>query len=282
MTEPPTLDTALAPITVGWDGRDGGVDALALARLIASPLEAEVAVVHVETGEAFGRDLAADVELIFRHSGITPRLHSITDRAPAHALRAAVGSGPDDLLVLGSTHRAGVGTVLPGALAERLLGRVPFSLSLAPRDYAARETDRRVRVLAAGFDGSPASVAALEFATRIASAAEATVRVIAVGNPTPVDLRGAPATRSAGMATAPDLQDRLAQAVSDLPSELRALPIFERGDPARILLGHADEGVDLLLIGSTGHRRLSSMVVGGTARTVLRSASCPVIVLPAG
>lgn len=282
LTETPTLDTALAPITVGWDGRDGGFDALVLAGLVARPLEADVAVVHVETGEGFGRDLAADVELAFRHSGSTPRVHSIRDRAPAQALRAAAGPRPDDLLVLGSTHRAGVGRVLPGALAEQLLGRVPFSLALAPRDYAVRETDGKVRVVAAGFDGSPASVAALEFATRIALAAEATVRVIAVGSPTPVDLRGTPATRTAGVATAPDLRDRLTEAVSDIPAELRALPIFERGDAARVLLGHAEEGVDLLLIGSTGHRRLSSALVGGTARTVLRSAPCPVVVLPAG
>jgi nucleotide-binding universal stress UspA family protein len=102
-----------------------------------------------------------------------------------------------------------------------------------------------------------------------------------VGGPAPADLRGLPAG-GATPTLSPDLQDELAGAVDALPDELRALPVFERGNPANVLLGHAETGVDLLLIGSSGHRRLTSALLGSTAKAVVRAAPCPVVVLPTG
>ena len=137
-------------------------------------------------------------------------------------------------------------------------------------------------MLAVGFDGSSASRAALALAARLAAGAQATIRIIAVGRPTPVDMQSLPAGHASSAPAAPDLQDQLHEATQGVPSEHRPLPVFERGEPGRVLLDHAAVGVDLLLIGSSGHGRLGSALLGSTARSVLRDAPCPVVVLPPG
>jgi nucleotide-binding universal stress UspA family protein len=80
------------------------------------------------------------------------------------------------LIVLGSTHRGGLGRVMPGSVAERLLNGAPCPVAVAPRGYEPRE----LRVIAVGYDGSAEATAALELATALGEAADATLRVIAV------------------------------------------------------------------------------------------------------
>jgi nucleotide-binding universal stress UspA family protein len=79
---------------------------------------------------------------------------------------------------------------------------------------------------------------------------------------------------------APDLQSRLHSAVSGLPSDLRALPIFEHGGAARHLLDYAEQGVDLMVLGSRGYGPVRAVLLGSVSATVLGSAPCPVLVTP--
>jgi nucleotide-binding universal stress UspA family protein len=70
------------------------------------------------------------------------------------------------------------------------------------------------------------------------------------------------------------------ETVKSLPSDLRALPIFQRSsDPAGVITGRSEEGVDLLVIGSRGHGRVGTLL-GSTAREIVRRAGCPVLVAP--
>ncbi len=267
-------------IAAAWDGHEGGFGALVLARLLASTLGSQVSVLHVNHGERAGADEILEVRRAFEGSEITPRLTTIADRSPAKALAAAADDPAVAMLVVGSTHQAGIGRVLPGPVAERLLGTVRCPLAIAPRGFAADDpiTAARAtpRVLAVGYDGSTGAQAALGLAVEIGLAAQATIRLVAIGNPTPVD----PQNASPQVTALPDLRDRLRAALEGLPEELRALGVFERGNPTLSLLSQAERGVDLLLIGSTGHGRLGSALVGSTARTVLREARCPVILMP--
>jgi nucleotide-binding universal stress UspA family protein len=276
---------ATSRVVAGWDGRDGGYDALVLARLLAISLDADVVVVHIESGQPPERDAEADLEEAFASSpGPAPPLHTVRAQSPQSALRAIAAEPDVAALVVGSTHQAGWGKVRPGAVSERLLGTLDAPLVIAPRGFGGQPhdfaDDAWLRVIEVALDGSAGSRVALDAAARVAETAKATVRVVAVEQPLPHDQLGAPAT--AAMAeTQDDLRARLDEAVSSLPSELRALPIFERSnDPAGVIIDRAEQGVDLLAIGSRAHGHVGALL-GGTARAIVRRAGCPVLVAPA-
>ncbi len=77
-----------------------------------------------------------------------------------------------------------------------------------------------------------------------------------------------------------DLQSELHDAVAALPDDLRALPIYERGEVARSLLERAEQGVDLLVVGSRGRGPVGSVLLGSTAAAVIAASPCPVVVVP--
>jgi nucleotide-binding universal stress UspA family protein len=55
-----------------------------------------------------------------------------------------------------------------------------------------------------------------------------------------------------------------------------------QGFPVPVILAQAKElGALYIVLGSHGHTAFYDLVVGGTARGVLRRAGCPVVVVPA-
>ena len=76
------------------------------------------------------------------------------------------------------------------------------------------------------------------------------------------------------------MQERLDDAVAELPLRLRAKGVLLKGPAAEELLKEAELGVDLLIMGSRGHGPLGRVLLGGVSATVMRSAPCPVLVMP--
>ena len=272
-------------ILVGFDATPSGRDALALGAVLARTFDAELIAARVHKGECNGELETLERELAeaLPDPPRTARAAVLQSKSPWHALQElATSEERVGAIALGSTHRGGIGRVLPGGTAERLLGGGPCALAVAPRGYAGEAESgaievEELRVLEVGFDGSPGSKAALELAAAIAGGAGATLRVIAVGRP--------PLPPGADVPTAPivigaDIQSRLHEAVASLDPRLRALPIYEHGDPAFRLLDRADEGVDMLVVGSSGHGRLGTVVLGSTSRTLIEHAPCPVVLAP--
>jgi nucleotide-binding universal stress UspA family protein len=272
-------------VLVGFDDTPSGRDALALGLLLARTLDADVLAARVgksdreDRREPLEEELAAAVP----DPPVKVRAVPLQGKSAWHALQdLAASERRIGLIVLGSTHRGGIGRVLPGGTAEHLLRGGPCALAVAPRGYAGDPQSgplaiEDLRVLEVGFDGSAGSTAALELAAAVAGGAGATLRVIAVGGP--------PLPPSAEPVAAPplpgsDIQSRLHEAVATLDPRLRALPIYEHGDPATRLLDRADEGVDMLVVGSSGTGRLGTVVLGSTSRTLIESAPCPVVVAP--
>ena len=165
--------------------------------------------------------------------------------------------------------------MMPGSVAERLLSGAPCPVAVAPRGYEPLE----LRVIAVGYDGSAEATAALELATGLGEAADATLRVIAVRR-VPTTAAATQAEAIAAASGAPDLQAQLHTAVTELPAVLRALPLFEKGEPASHLLARLDEGVDLLVLGSRGYGPLRAVLLGSVSATVVRHAPCPVLITP--
>jgi nucleotide-binding universal stress UspA family protein len=289
----------LEKIVAGFDRSERGHDALALGELIARTVGAELLAVRVreapEDEPAAEGGLDAEVSACIAGSS-TPLTTRLLAQGPAAAaLRDLAASDRSiGLLAVGSTHRGAIGRVLPGGTAERLLHESPCAVGVAPRGYAHEAcadpaspgiVSERLRVIAVGYDATPESRAALEIARVIALAASATLRLIAVG---PVYASGWPATDPAadrGVDTPShpsprDLQQLLHEAARGLPEELRALPIYERGEPPARLIARAEEGVDLLVMGSRGHGPLQTAILGSTSTIVIGSAPCPTIVVP--
>jgi len=100
--------------------------------------------------------------------------------------------------------------------------------------------------------------------------------VIAVDLPPPTQL-GPLAAPAAEVGV---LQAPLHEAVAGLPPELRALPVYERGEPVEKLLAQAAEGMDLLVLGSRGFGPVLRLLIGSVAGEVIRDAPCPVLVMP--
>jgi nucleotide-binding universal stress UspA family protein len=236
-------------VVVGYVDSERGEDARVLAERIVERDGGELKVIHVEKG------------------------------SPADTLQALAERGDADLIVLGSTHHAHFGAVAPGSVAEHLLHGAKCRLVIAPKGYA--ETDHsedRLRVAAVGYNGMAESEAALEEAARLAAKFGASLRVIAVA--TPVAGMSAAAAAQSGAEAEPDFQAQLNAAVARLPDQLRALPVFERGDPVKKLIEASEMGVDLLVLGSRGFGPVMRLLIGSVSSRVIREAPCPVLVVP--
>jgi nucleotide-binding universal stress UspA family protein len=282
----------LDKVVVGYDGSAEADDALALARLLAGPSDGRLILAavlplrdqagggagRVASGEGSGNPFAsapADLE------DLDVETRTRSDEQPPAALRDLADQEGADAIVLGSTHRGPLGRIYPGSVAERLLDGAPCAVAVAPRGFASR--DPELRVLCVAFDGSPESQAALDLAGGLAEAAEATLRVVAVHEPfTPGTAAVAPmGALDVGAVTQREaMERRLHEVVAALPGTLRAKGLLLKGQAAEELLAETELGVDLLVMGSRGHGPLGRVLLGGVSAKVVRSAPCPVLVMP--
>jgi nucleotide-binding universal stress UspA family protein len=248
-------------VVAGYEENERGEDARALAELVADRDGGELNVLHVERG------------------------------SPAKALGELAERGEADLIVLGSTHHAGFGSMAPGSVAEHLLKGARCRLLIAPKGFAqardllaaegrGEKVDSRdalpwlrdeLRVVAVGYDGGRESRAALAEAAVLAARFGASLRVISVGMFGPSAKPGVVEW---------DLQSQLLDAVAELPAALRALPQYETGDPVQRLVEHTGEGIDLLVLGSRGYGPLMRLIAGSVSVQVIRAARCPVLLVP--
>jgi nucleotide-binding universal stress UspA family protein len=236
-------------VVAGYEENNRGEDARVLGEEFVARDGGELKVVHVEKG------------------------------SPADALQALAERGKADLIVLGSTQRAAFGSVAPGSVAEQLLHGASCRLVIAPKGYAQEDhSEDRLRVVAVGYDGMAESQAALDEAATLARKFGASMRVIGVI--TEVPGVAPPAAAQPEAATGPDFQTRLHDAVGELEPELRALPVIQKGDPVDKLLEDAEMGVDLLVLGSRGFGPVMRLLIGSVSSRVIRSAPCPVLVVP--
>jgi nucleotide-binding universal stress UspA family protein len=133
-----------------------------------------------------------------------------------------------------------------------------------------------------GVDGSQAGQRALDWA-----AGEAARRA-AVGQPTSVRAITAYEYLAGPMATGPGLPDPAADAEQTAAAAVaraagNGLPITGQAlrGAAGEVLGRAAVGADLLVVGSHGHSRMHTAVLGSVAESCIRAATCPVLVIPA-
>lgn len=275
-------------IVVGYDEREVSRDAVALARLLAETAGARLLVATVFPYDArtmgldaYGHALDEDGRRVLvpvleeLRGSVEADGEALGDHSAPRALHGLIEGSGADAVVLGSSQHAEIGRILAGTTAERLLHGSPCPVAVAPRGY--RDSEPGLRVIAVAFDGSPESRAALRLAGDLATRAGATVRVIGV---LPGVAAAGPKAMQARTEWRAQLRDEVHDAASALPSELRALPIVAEGDPASVLLEHAEQGVDLLVTGSRAYGPVRRVLLGSVSSALMRAAPCPVLVVP--
>lgn len=135
-------------------------------------------------------------------------------------------------------------------------------------------------------DFSPHGKAVLRVARRLGQALGARIRVVHVA--TPPAGRG-PHGRGAGgaAAVADDVREE-ARLVEEAAAALResgleATGLLVEGPPVRTLLEEAERlAADMIVIGSHGYGAVARALLGSVSAGVVRHATCPVLVVPAG
>lgn len=280
-------------ILVGYDGRPGSRDALALASLLAEATNASLVLAVVLPGlvprpgsHAYEETLASESDSLFaratdglrRLRAHMPLEHRVIGgESPAQGLRDLAVSEGAELIVIGSTHRGPVGRLLLGTTADGLIARGSCAFALAPRGYADYPAPD-LRLVGLAYDGSAEAKRAAMVARTLALRADAPLRAFGVREPLvsriapaavlPLDAEGAP------------LERELDELINGLPPGIGGQKVILDGDPAEALLDQGRYAADLIVFGSHGFGRFLRLVAGSVTSKVVRAAPWPVIVVP--
>jgi len=189
-----------------------------------------------------------------------------------------------DLLVTGTHGHTGLGHVLLGSTAERLVHHAACPVLTVPRrgDQAgAADRTRFTHVLVAS-DFSPASMHALQLGRSIAREHGAALSLLHVLELlTDEEARMQAHYRVGEYVTARRLEalERLKASVPPSVDAWRGVSaVVELGSAGRVILQQADQrGADLIVMGAQGHGGLGLVIFGSTTQVVLRGASVPVL-----
>jgi nucleotide-binding universal stress UspA family protein len=275
-------------VLVGFDGSDGGRDAVALAKVLDGVLGTDVLLVHVLPLD----DLLADPygllsaeklpesKDLFRAplrtlAGLDVDTRSYTGGSPARVIHALAEEEDVELIVVGSPHRGAIGRALIESVGENLLHGSSRPLVVAPRGYAAAEHGE-VASIAVAYDGTAEAKLALKHAEALARAAGARLRVLTVAEPAmpvPTGVGYAPAL---GFDAEALIEEALAAVGPDVQTKSRRLA----GRAATALAEACEDGVDLLVAGSRGYGPLGRVFAGSVCAKLICEAPCPVLVAP--
>jgi nucleotide-binding universal stress UspA family protein len=182
-----------------------------------------------------------------------------------------------DLVVMGTHGRTGIGRVLLGSVAEKVIRHAPCSvLAVRPRGESAAFAQ-----LLCPVDFSDDSRRAVERAAELAAPSGASITLLHVieppvtytGNPPVSDLLGGIDKQSTHLLVewASDLTSRFAIPVA---TEIR---IGSPGSQTLDLL-HKHPDFDLVVLGSHGRTGIRRVLLGSVAEKVVRHAACSVLV----
>lgn len=132
-----------------------------------------------------------------------------------------------------------------------------------------------------GIDGSPASSQALRWACFQAEITDGSVLAISVREEAGLLPGSEFALRQRGTWRDDDaVRAALHRDVSMVTTSAPVRELVVTGEPADELLAAAGEA-DLLVLGTHGHRALSTVPLGGVAAECIRRAVCPLVLVPA-
>lgn len=270
--------TSRPKIIVGIDGSSRDDDALKFATVLANAVGTGLLLVHVHDP---GEDRRTAREILDSHrptvQDVPVEVLAHADPSPARALDRVAAARQAAIIVVGPSHRAGLGLVLPGSTGQQLLQITRRTVAVVPRGWRPT-AEGSLRHIGCGYGASPESEAALQTAAELTRMLGGELDV----------MRAFWSTRPSGamaMAVSADLQARaqagLGQIVQSLPEGSNAHAKLLLNDPATALIARSRD-LDLLVVGSRAKGPLGAIWSGSVSNRVMREAACPVIVVPRG
>ena len=281
----PSVGDVIESVVVGVDGRQGGLDALALARDLAPRAELTLVTAYGFGGSSAPHGLVRRdderraLELLCSVSAEhapDADLRALPRTTPGLALQNVAAEAGADLIVVGAAHRGRVGRVLLGDDTRGTLSHTTRPVAVAPAGYAAPHHD--IAEVVVGYDGGAPSRAALAAATALAGDLAAPLRLLCVAEvPAMVPLE-----------QPYDWEEIIASRRRHAEAILREAPVAADvgrdvaiGDAADELARSADPGAVLLVVGSHAPGPIGRIFLGSVADRVTHRAPCPVLVVPA-
>ena len=266
-------------VLVGVDGRQGGRDAIALARRLSTP-ETGFTLAHVY-GLPPGRGGAlalpyerADSEQLLERerelADLDAQLIVSGQTSVGRGLHELAEAKQADLLVVGSTRHALLGRVLMGDHCLAAVDGAPCAIAVAPRGYA--QVAHGLHRLGVGYDGTAEGEHALAVARELAEP-DGTIRALwVVSLPTVQAEKPIPADWPKEINALIELHtDRLAQVEG-----VHGIVCY--GGP-REELAQFSQDLDLLIVGSRPYGPLGRLFHSSVSRYLVQHASCPLLVL---
>lgn len=270
-------------VLVGVDGRDGGRDAIALARDLGGP-RARYVLANVVSGSIPGRAGAFWLTTSSRYAqtlldeerqraGIAANAVVACDRSPGRALHELALSEQADLIVVGAGRRRHLPRVLLGDDALATVDRCSCAVAVAVASTGYRDHHDEWTTIGVGDDDSLLGDRALEVACELSHVHHASVRALSIVGP--ADLSYKELMLDDWSPVADRVEERRR-------ARLAAWPGVEgevlRGDALELLIELSSE-VDLLVVATRGQGAIKRMLNGSTARRLATATHCPLLVL---
>lgn len=143
-----------------------------------------------------------------------------------------------------------------------------------------------MKTVLAPIDFSPVSERVIARAIALARAVDARLVLLNVAVPLPLMGKTIAQSTVTGAEIKAAAEKKAAKKLAQLQRELRddgvtAHAVHVSGDPADCILEQAERlAANYIVIGSHGHTAIYDLLVGSTAGSVLKGASCPVVIEP--
>ena len=279
---------------------DGSNDAKAAARWLRSlplPANREVMVVTVvnpprialavnELGDLHGA-LVAEARRLADNTAAelmtTRAVGRVVEGDPRHEILAAARQWSADLIVLGARGR--------GAVARFLLGSVSIDVARHAESpvLVCKGEPREIRTMTMALDGSEHARRAVEWVASHLRPSAARVRLLGVVETqhVPASAPGRLGTLVRGAVEASERERRaaleadLARAAAALKDRVAKVEtVVGAGAPAEVIVEDAERHAsDLIVVGARGLGTVERLWLGSISESVLRHASCPVLVV---
>jgi nucleotide-binding universal stress UspA family protein len=292
------MTTLLVPL----DGSELATRALPYAAALARRTRGRVLLVHVgpvttlyegqrRTTIAASSDvqsLLADAAEWLRTQGVDSDSAVVDGEVPPNILRVAREQGAD--VVVMSTHgRGGLGRVLYGSVADRVVREAALPVMLVPAATEVAWPDEGPLRILLPLDGSDPAERALGPLGELAGAMGAELVLLRVVEPARPAVQRAGFPPTYAVPTAPDPEPELEAArayLEDVAARLRGkAPVVgvraEVGSPATTIAALARaEAAHLIAMATHGRGGLTRLVMGNVATGTLQHATTPVLLFP--
>ncbi|WP_298181717.1 universal stress protein [Saccharomonospora sp.] len=289
-----------ANVVVGVDGSESGLRATAWAAQTAAQWHRPLLLTSVLTpptpyGTGIGLRPDRFVELETEGRAWLDEARAVAERTVAGLDRTEVETelvvgGVSEVLserareafrvVVGGDRPAGeTGTSASTAVA--LLSHTSCPLAVVRWGGDENAEPPRHGPVVVGVDGSPASAEAMLVAFEEAATLGSTLVAVHVeGSSARQRLRGRHrSTWHAGEVTDRMMLTERFAGMRQWYPEVDVEPVVTRGGPTPTLLKHA-ESARLLVVGTSGHAQLGGRLLGSTSHALVRSAPCPLLIVP--